>query len=135
MTSGSDQSDLRRASDVERQATAELMGQALGEGRLEAPEADERLGAGWSCRTRGELAALVGDLPVPATPPLPQRSGGRDRRHAIAVLGKVERFGKWLMPPRFHITSVLGAATIDLREAQFQSRDVVLDVVAVLAGV
>ncbi|MBN1530788.1 MAG: DUF1707 domain-containing protein [Thermoleophilaceae bacterium] len=52
------------ASDAERDAAAERLRRAGGEGRLAPEELEERLGVALSARTRGELDAVVGDLPA-----------------------------------------------------------------------
>jgi hypothetical protein len=52
-----------RASDADRDAVAERLRAASVEGRLEAYEFEERLGAALRARTYGELDRLVRDLP------------------------------------------------------------------------
>jgi uncharacterized protein DUF1707 len=52
-----------RASDEERERTTERLREACAEGRLEADELEERLHHALTARTRGELDALVRDLP------------------------------------------------------------------------
>ena len=56
--------DLFRASDAERSATVERLHQALGAGRLDLAETDERVAAAYAARHRHELAALLTDLPA-----------------------------------------------------------------------
>jgi hypothetical protein len=62
-----------RASDRDREQTAERLRHAAGEGRLFPEELEERLRAAFAARTYGELDALVEDLPSPATPASPRR--------------------------------------------------------------
>jgi hypothetical protein len=52
-----------RASDADREHTAERLRHATAEGRLLAEELEQRLGAVFAARTYGELDALVADLP------------------------------------------------------------------------
>ena len=52
-----------RASDAERAEVADLLKKHFMDGRLDQAEFDERLGAALSATTRGELAALLDDLP------------------------------------------------------------------------
>jgi hypothetical protein len=52
-----------RASDEERERTAGRLRDAHAEGRLESDELEERIGHAYRARTRGELHALVSDLP------------------------------------------------------------------------
>jgi Domain of unknown function (DUF1707)/2TM domain len=70
------------ASDAERDAAAERLRQAGAEGRLTADELDERLGRAFGARTRGELDALVADLPASRRH---QRASTRSRRPELAV--------------------------------------------------
>jgi hypothetical protein len=54
-----------RASDVEREDTVQLLHQALGEGRLDLAETEARVAAAYAAVYRGELPALLDDLPRP----------------------------------------------------------------------
>jgi hypothetical protein len=62
-----------RASHAEREATALRLHTALGEGRLDLAEAEERLAAAYAARYRMELEPLLADLPAPE--PLGVRAG------------------------------------------------------------
>ena len=67
------QPDLR-VSDRDRQAAAERLRLALGEGRLDLLEYDDRLTAAYAAVTHADLDVLVADLPAtvdlaPAPPP------------------------------------------------------------------
>jgi hypothetical protein len=55
--------DRLRASDAEREQYAEIVRDAVGEGRLTLDEGDERLGAVYAAKFRDELPPLVTDLP------------------------------------------------------------------------
>jgi len=54
------------ASDLERDQTLQTISHAVGEGRLNLDEAEQRIEAVLHSRHRHELAGLVGDLPQPA---------------------------------------------------------------------
>jgi hypothetical protein len=71
-----------RASDAEREAAAERLRRAGGEGRLVPEELEERLGVAFSARTREELDAVVADLPAPRRR---HRSRSRGRRPDLPV--------------------------------------------------
>jgi hypothetical protein len=71
---------ILRASDGERAATAELLRRQHAEGRLTTDELDERLGACYAAKTRGELDALTADLPQGRRAELRRRP--RSRTHA-----------------------------------------------------
>jgi hypothetical protein len=75
-----------RASDEERESTVNLLREHGAAGRLDLEELEQRVGAAYAARTRGELATLLDDLPrgqpvVPA-PRAPQPAGRRHRRDA-----------------------------------------------------
>lgn len=55
-----------RASDAEREQHAELLREHAAQGRLTIDELSERLHRAYSARTRGELTALLRDLPATA---------------------------------------------------------------------
>jgi hypothetical protein len=52
-----------RASDEERESTVTLLREHGGAGRLDVDELEQRVGAAYQARTRGELAALLDDFP------------------------------------------------------------------------
>ncbi len=69
-----------RVSDAERAETAQVLANALAEGRLDTAETDERLAACWAAKYEHELAELTVDLPRPAPTPVPVA----DRRPATS---------------------------------------------------
>jgi hypothetical protein len=113
-----------RASDGERDHTAALLGEALAHGRLTVEEHAERLEAAYAARTRGELAPLTTDLPAPA-PDVPLTSPA-DAAPVRAVFSKVRRSGQWPVPPHTVAHATFGAVVIDLRQAVFTRREVVV---------
>ncbi|WP_457784648.1 DUF1707 SHOCT-like domain-containing protein, partial [Streptomyces griseus] len=50
-----------RASDAERERIAEMLREAVAEGRLDMDEFDQRLETAYKARTHGELEPLVQD--------------------------------------------------------------------------
>ena len=52
-----------RASDADRAAVADVLGEHMSAGRLTVAEYDERLARAYAARTYGELADLTADLP------------------------------------------------------------------------
>ncbi|UNS98721.1 DUF1707 domain-containing protein [Streptomyces tubbatahanensis] len=53
-----------RASDADRDRVADILREALAEGRLDAQEHGERIESVYAAKTMGELEPLVGDLPA-----------------------------------------------------------------------
>lgn len=60
-----------RASDADRERVAEVLRDALAEGRLDMTEFEERLEETYKARTYGELAPITRDLPVAGVTPPP----------------------------------------------------------------
>jgi hypothetical protein len=52
-----------RASDAEREETVARLHHALGEGRLDLAETEERVAAAYAAQYRSEFASLLADLP------------------------------------------------------------------------
>jgi hypothetical protein len=75
------------ASDADREAVADRLRRAAGEGRLQPDELEQRVAAAYGARTVGDLAALTADLPVPAAPkpPAHQRFTSLEMRERIAA--------------------------------------------------
>jgi hypothetical protein len=55
---------VTRAGDRERQATADALGQALGQGYLDVAEYDDRVRLAFVARSTAELRQLLTDLPI-----------------------------------------------------------------------
>jgi hypothetical protein len=72
-----------RAADSDRDATADRLRRASGEGRLGVEELEQRLERAYAARTLGDLRALTGDLPVA------RRSHAAARRAALRVHARV----------------------------------------------
>jgi hypothetical protein len=64
-----------RVSDAERDAIVTELGQHFQDGRLDQGEFDQRVGAALVARTRGDLNAVVTDLPRPAAGGPPTTAG------------------------------------------------------------
>lgn len=147
----SDLPDMR-ASDAERERVAETLREAVAEGRLEMEEFEHRLEAAYKARTHGELEPLVRDLPAPGTAvaPLgpapaaaatgsavpwadrigkPATSGG-----AFAFWGGFGRRGNWTVGRKFTAFAMWGGGEIDLREANFEDREVVIRCITIMGG-
>lgn len=81
-----------RASDEERESTVTLLREHGAAGRLDVEELEQRVGAAYSARTRGDLATLLDDLPrtrsVVAAPPV-HRPAWRHGGHEWSVFARV----------------------------------------------
>jgi hypothetical protein len=125
-------SPVIRASDQDRDATAQRLQAAFAEGRLDDEEFDHRMRAALVARTSADLDQLVEDLPAsssgaPAVRRLPGKPPGR---FAIAYKGSIRRGGRWRVPE--HLTTVIykGGGRLDLRAAELTSQVTTLLAVA-----
>jgi hypothetical protein len=137
-----------RVSDAEREHVVGLLQRATGSGLLDLDEFTRRVDAALAARTRGDLNAVLLDLPglthpqrpaqvpVPARPPVHRptpvvtETGTGDEIRSM--LGSVTRRGVWDVPAHLVVRSTLGAAELDFTEARIPHEvvDIELEVVA-----
>lgn len=63
-----DRTEHLRAADADRQATADRLRAAAGEGRLDLHEYDQRLRLAYAATSYADLDRLTADLPAPPPP-------------------------------------------------------------------
>ncbi len=137
-----------RASDADRDRIADILREALAEGRLDPEEHAERIDAVYRAKTVGELDPLVRDLPgaaeagrAPAPAPGRGDLGPRGPRalpasdNLMAVFGGATRKGRWRVRRTTNAFALFGGVEIDLTEALFEHREIVINVCAVFGGV
>ncbi|MCF3118955.1 DUF1707 and DUF2154 domain-containing protein [Streptomyces arenae] len=138
-----------RASDADRDRTADILREALAEGRLTAEEHAERIDGVYRAKTMAELEPLVGDLPAGhgqahATTRAPEPAPARPApgvvppvadENLVAVLSSSVRKGRWRVSRRTHAYAVFGSVEIDLSEAIFEQRHVVVKAVSIFGSV
>ncbi|MFD0357917.1 DUF1707 domain-containing protein [Streptomyces sp. NPDC127110] len=138
-----------RASDADRERVVDRLRDAVAEGRLDMEEFEERLEAAYTSRTYAELEPLTRDLPAAAgsapspvasapapSSAWPDRIGGTGTSAtAVAVMSGFQRKGRWTVPARFNAVAIWGGGELDLREADFAEREVVITCVAVMGGI
>jgi hypothetical protein len=108
----------QRVSPEEREAAAERIRQAAGEGRLTLDELDARLEAALSALTFGELDAVLGDLPAPVV----RDTAAAPEVTRLAVShGHLERVGGWRLPRRLEVELGFASGYLDLRTSPMPS--------------
>lgn len=134
-------SDIR-ASDADRDRVAEILREALAEGRLDAEEHAERIDAVYRAKTMGELEPVVRDLPAGGARPQPEPSpreygaGGQAAdQNLVAIFSAANRKGRWRVPPRINAVAIFGSVEIDLTEAVFPQQRVQINVTSVFGSV
>jgi hypothetical protein len=141
-----DQLPALRASDAEREQTAEILRGAASEGRLEVEELEDRLGSVYTVRTRTELERLIADVDPQrlgqgraiATPGqrggLTVREGPGGDRWVISIMSGHERKGRWRVGPRCTVFNFCGGSEIDLNDAELADPLTELNVYSIMGG-
>jgi len=130
-----------RISDADRHQVAEILREAAGEGRLDLDELDQRLEATYAARTYADLVPITLDLPAHPQPraqlgrvPSGDVVPGAKREQHFAIMSGVSRKGVWVVPEHFNLFALMGGAELDLRDAKFAAREVVLTINAFMGG-
>jgi Domain of unknown function (DUF1707)/Cell wall-active antibiotics response 4TMS YvqF len=127
-----------RASDAERERTADQLRRAAGEGRLTMEELEERLHAAYAARTHRELDGLTADIVVrdPAAPGrrMPVREGEDGAHWLVSVMSGRERKGRWRVGRRCRVVNVMGGSDLDLNDAELAGEQVELMVFSLMGG-
>lgn len=116
----------QRVSDAERDQVAAVLAEAFSTGRLSPVEHTERLAAAYAAKTYGDLAPLTRDLPEVSPGAAPPAALARQRIRAIG--SKVNRRGKVSLGRTTELTARFGALIVNLRDAVFPGREIVLEV-------
>ncbi|QCD57988.1 DUF1707 SHOCT-like domain-containing protein [Streptomyces hawaiiensis] len=136
-----------RASDAERDRIADILHDALAEGRLTADEHAERVEGVLRAKTVGELEVFIRDLPAahrqgpgPGHAPAPWRpTAGAipidPDDNVVAIFSGAVRKGRWRAGRRIHAYAIFGSVEIDLSEALFDHQQVVVKSFAIFGSV
>ena len=134
-----------RISDHDRNEVIDQLRAFTGDGRLTLDEFEERVEIVLAARTRSELEPALADLPpVPLTidqrpaPPAPAAGDAPPQgkaRWIVSVMGGSDRKGRWRISRRTNVVAVMGGASLDLRQAVFESSVVDITCVSVMGGV
>ncbi|MFG2628428.1 DUF1707 domain-containing protein [Streptomyces sp. NPDC048473] len=132
-----------RASDADRDRIADILREAMAEGRLTAEEHAERVDAVYRAKTVGELEPLVRDLPAPqgasgsaAEPgPYGHESPTGPAENLVAIFSSSTRKGRWRVGGRTNAFALFGSVDIDLTEALFGQRLTVINATSIFGSV
>ncbi|MEU1279957.1 DUF1707 domain-containing protein [Streptomyces sp. NPDC005805] len=129
-----------RASDADRDRIADILRDALAEGRLDAEEHAERIDAVYRAKTMGELEPLVRDLPATGhrSAAAARAEDGDDTAPAenlVAVFSGSTRKGRWRVGRRTNAFSLFGSVEIDLTQALFRQRLTVINATSIFGSV
>ncbi|MFE4666078.1 DUF1707 domain-containing protein [Streptomyces sp. NPDC056716] len=136
-----------RASDAERDRIADILRDAMAEGRLTAEEHSERIDGVYRAKTVGELEPLIRDLPGAHQEPTASAYAAAPSRPSegaipaeaddsvVAVFSGAVRKGRWRAGRRIHAYAVFGSVEIDLSEALFEYQQLVIKAFSVFGSV
>jgi hypothetical protein len=127
-----------RASDADREKTADLLRHAAGEGRLTMDELDERLDLVYGTRTQRELDKLTADVIVPGEVErvgsrMPVRPGGGSE-WVVSVMSGHDRKGRWRVGKHLKVISVMGGSNVDLNDAELTDPETTITVFSLMGG-
>lgn len=122
MTGEVEPRDLR-VSDAEREHVGELLQRAVGQGRITVAEFGDRMDAAMAARTRGELNAVLVDLPGFTL----ARAPVNDVLELSHHLGELHRRGPWRVPSKVRLVGHFGSSLLDFTEAVFSGPVVALE--------
>jgi hypothetical protein len=119
-----------RAGDSDREAVAERLRVAAGEGRIDLAELDERLGRTYQARTYRELDVLVADLPElrPGMTPA-EAAAVPDPLVLQTTWQALKQVGPWPVPGRIIAETRTGHMTIDFTQAVCAHREITVEAV------
>ncbi len=145
-----------RVSDAEREHVGTLLQRAVGQGMLSLGEFTERMDTALAARTRGELNAVLVDLPgmqvrpeylphpmqptpAPAPPmagPVPPAPASHLQTPTIrGRLSNLSRKGRWEVPPVLRLDTLMSSVTLDFTEAVMRTQVVRIQVEDYLSSI
>jgi Domain of unknown function (DUF1707) len=118
-----------RAGDADREAVAERLRVAAGDGRIDLAELDDRLAQAYAAKTYGQLEVLVADLPVHSAAIPRDALPEPDTLVLKTTAPNLKQSGQWTVPQRITAESASGWITIDFTRASCAHREVDVEAV------
>jgi hypothetical protein len=115
-----------RVSDAEREHVVGLLQKAIGQGLLSLDEFTERTDTALAARTRGELNAVLIDLPgmVHNETTSPRQNQPVELR---ATMSSLKRSGRWVVPRTLVVRNRMGSTELDFTSAQIDHAEVYIE--------
>jgi class 3 adenylate cyclase len=129
-----------RVADADRDRTVTLLREHVAEGRLTLDEFSDRVGRALQATTRGELEAVMIDLPAATSTsttslPDPATSTRKSRRWHVAIMSGHETKGRWRISGKTNALAIMGGCDMDLRRAEIEGPEVEITAVAFWGGI
>ncbi|AWT56667.1 DUF1707 SHOCT-like domain-containing protein [Mycolicibacterium smegmatis] len=118
--------DNLRVSDAERTQVRHALERAVGAGMLTLDEFTERVDIALAARTRGELNAVLADLPDPTAPMAPAVQ--RRPEELRSWMSTIERRGQWTVAPTLELVTRMCNTTLDFTSAVLPGRVVHIEI-------
>jgi len=122
-----------RAADADRIQAAQLLTDAVAQGRIDLGEYESRLAKAYAADTYDELSRLSADLPGIAN----TRRGACKPAPAtvlLAIMSAFQRRGRWNVPGKLTTFALFGGGVVDLRYADFTSPEVSIRAYSIMGG-
>jgi len=125
-----------RATDADRERTADVLRRSGANGQLTVDELDERVELAYAAKTRGELERLTQDLGETRERPddVPVRPGDDGTHWVVSVMGGSDRKGRWRLGRTVNVVNVMGGSDLQLNDAEFAADVVELRVFSLMGG-
>lgn len=130
----------QRVGDAQRDATVDVLRDAVADGRLTLEEFGDRAGASYAATTVADLEAVVADLgrlepapgstPVPVPPPIQPPA-----QRILAVMGGAQRRGHWQVGSEVSAMAIMGGVELDLYEADLAGEVTTIRAFALMGAV
>ena len=134
-----------RAADADRERVADVLREAVAQGRISFDELDERLDQAYAAKTYADLEAITRDLPASGTVappaataagyPVDRIGGTPGATFSVAIMSSERRRGTWVVPPTYTAFTLMGSIQLDLRQARFSQPEVTIAVYTLMGGV
>ena len=127
----------------QRERTVVALCDHFAKDNLTLEEFERRLDVANRALTVPELSALLVDLPAADTPPSPAATSApgyvapqhiRDQQTLVAVMGGVERRGRWVPAKNTLVICCMGGAQLDFREVELPPGETEVTVVCIMGG-
>jgi hypothetical protein len=126
-----------------REQTIQALVAGFAQDRLTLDELERRLDVAHRTADRSELDALLADLPAvpdsaasaPARNELALPADVRENQFLIAIMGGVEKTGRWTPARRTIVLAFMGGAELDLREAVLPPGEMEIAIFTIWGGV
>jgi hypothetical protein len=123
-----------RAADTDRIQVAQLLTEAVAQGRLQLSEYEDRLTRAYAATTYQELDGLRSDLLGSSVGPRGGACTPAPSTLLLAIMGAFERRGRWNVPKKLTTFALWGGGVVDLRYADFTSTEVEIHAYSIMGG-